>query len=72
MLWWLVDDVDGLHVERIGSSGDQLLKNVRLQHATTAHSGAMKNMLLWLIVRRVVEEHMPLTYNKRIKKGATS
>ena len=26
---WLVDDVDSVRVERIGSSGDQLLKNVR-------------------------------------------
>ena len=29
MLMWHHDDVDSVHVERIGSSGDQLLKNVR-------------------------------------------
>ena len=29
VLMWHEDDVDNVHVERIGSSGDQLLKNVR-------------------------------------------
>jgi hypothetical protein len=28
-LMWHHDDVDSVHVERIGISGDQLLKNVR-------------------------------------------
>uniref|UniRef100_A0A8R7TE43 Uncharacterized protein n=1 Tax=Triticum urartu TaxID=4572 RepID=A0A8R7TE43_TRIUA len=29
LLTWLDNDVEGLHVEKIGCSGDQLLKNVR-------------------------------------------
>jgi hypothetical protein len=32
MMRWHDDDVDSVHVERIDSSGDQLLKNVILDH----------------------------------------
>ena len=49
----------------------KLINLLKLQGATIDNSKAMKNMSLRHAARRVVEQHIPMTYSKKIRKGAT-
>ena len=49
----------------------KIINLLKLQGATIDNSKAMKNMSLRHAARRVVEQQIPITYSKRIRKGAT-